>query len=301
MSYRIAYGRQLLQLFLNGLNTITTIAPFIPGAGVIGCASAVVSGGYSILSGGLDLMSFGSLLGNLTWNCITAIPAVGSVVAASQVIRNAVLAGQVVNGGTGIIQLVQPCHDCFYPPWKTTTWNFASSDPNEIVGPMGYDTAKKYVDLHRSLPYQVSFENKPEAARSAQTVVVTDTLSAKYNLSSLQLTNFAIGDSVFNIPPFRKEYTATVDLSKKQKVLVRFNARLILHRELYSAHLLRLIRYRNRYLPIQPLRDFCRPIQMDIQEREALVLLCSRIRSTIKILIPSQPAHQLFLIKMPLS
>jgi len=220
----------VVNCFANAISIVSTLASFIPVLQIVpaltGCGTAIAQQIYASNTGSVDTYpSMISAVGNILGSCITAIPSVYKGLQVVSTISNLVNAGTAFNAGNTILATVQPCHDCFFPPWVSTTWNFASSDPNEIVGPLGYDTLRKYVDLYRALPYQISCENKAEAARSAQTVVITDTLSNKFNLSSLQLTNFAIGDTVFNIPPFRKEYTTTVDLVKKQKVLVRFNAR----------------------------------------------------------------------------
>jgi hypothetical protein len=219
-----------INCFANAISIVSTLASFIPALSIVpaltGCGTTIAQQIYNSNTGSVDTYpSFASAVGNILGSCITAIPSVYEGLKVVSTISNLVMAGNAVNFGNNVLSTLQPCHDCFFPPWESSTWNFASADPNEIVGPLGYDTLKKYVDLYRALPYQISCENKASAARSAQTVFITDTLSNKFNISSLQLTNFAIGDTVFNIPPFRKEYTATVDLTKKQKVLLRFNAR----------------------------------------------------------------------------
>lgn len=209
-------------------NLLNLFPPLYVFGAVLGCGSAILQTENTVLSGNAKTLgTMGSAFANIAWGCITAIiPAAELLKKASDVTKLAVAAGQGINNAVNIVPGAQQCISCFDRLSKTTTYNFASADPNEIIGPLGYDTTNRFINSRSSVPYQISFENKPTAARSAQTVRILDTLSNKFDLSTFQLTGFAIGDSIFKIPPFRKEYTTTIDLTKKQKVFVRFNASL---------------------------------------------------------------------------
>ena len=70
-----------------------------------------------------------------------------------------------------------------------------SYDPNEMIGPWGYDDVAHYIQPIHQMPYTVTFENKASASAPAHEVFVTDTLdAARYDLSSFSFTAFGWAD-----------------------------------------------------------------------------------------------------------
>jgi hypothetical protein len=214
----------------NAVSTIASLAEIVPqfqiAAAITGCGSTIVQNAYSYFTGGVSGgMSWASLLGNVVWNCVQAYPPAAKIIQASQY-AGLVNAGSNLSTGSSYLQSLSQCISLFLPINIFSTYNFASADPNQLIGPMGFDTAKHYINLNNNVPYQIEFENKRIATRSAQTVTIKDTISSKLNLSTLQITHFSLGDSIFKVPPFRNQYTTTIDFRTKQKVYVRFNAKI---------------------------------------------------------------------------
>ncbi len=79
--------------------------------------------------------------------------------------------------------------------WTENVWAW---DPNEKVGPRGFGTAR-WIDGSTPLAYTIYFENKEEALAPAQQVVISDTLDADLDWSSLIVTEVAFGDQVLPV------------------------------------------------------------------------------------------------------
>jgi hypothetical protein len=221
------------------LNTIPIPQAQVAGR-VLSCGSALTSQLFNLFTASpqtsadvnQDMVNMGSGMANTLVNCL----GIGDFNTVKQITNITKYAGQIDNGinylqGANAVITngfgADSCQKCWNDPWFGTTRNFGSADPNEIAGPAGYDSVNHYLNANSRLSYQVSFENKPDAGRAAQRVTVKDTLDAsKMDLSTFTLQSFIIADSIFAIPSFRNEYTATVDLSARRNVLVRFNAKL---------------------------------------------------------------------------
>jgi RHS repeat-associated protein len=89
-----------------------------------------------------------------------------------------------------------------------------SFDPNSMIGPKGYGSGIFVSGSALTLlPYQIDFENSPTATAPAQQVVITDMLDPNLDLSTLQLTEIAFGDTALTIPPGSQNYQTTVPMT----------------------------------------------------------------------------------------
>jgi len=104
------------------------------------------------------------------------------------------------------------------------TCSVGSADPNDKFGTSGSGDAQ-YVSGNSPLPYNVLFENKPEATAPAQEVVVTDQLDVeKFDLSTFSLGLIAFGDTQVEPPPGVQQFSTDVDLRPANNLIVRINA-----------------------------------------------------------------------------
>jgi len=99
-----------------------------------------------------------------------------------------------------------------------------SRDPNEKTGRQGAGDAH-FISGKPPLPYDIIFENKPDATAPAQTVVVTDQLdAAKLDLSTFSLGVIGFGDTFVTPPDGAKTFSTTVDLRPANNLLVNIAA-----------------------------------------------------------------------------
>lgn len=96
----------------------------------------------------------------------------------------------------------------------------APSDPNEIIGPIGYGPLQ-YVAAEAPLAYTINFENKPTATAPAQEVVVTHQLDADLDWSSFEQGDIYFGDVRVPAPAHSATIDATVDATASVGSLVR--------------------------------------------------------------------------------
>ncbi len=76
----------------------------------------------------------------------------------------------------------------------------AAVDPNEIIGPAGYDSAQ-WVSINDTLNYTILYENDPDfATAAAQIVEIYLPLDSNLNPLSLRLKDFGFGDFNFTTP-----------------------------------------------------------------------------------------------------
>jgi hypothetical protein len=95
-----------------------------------------------------------------------------------------------------------------------------SSDPNDIIGPLGVGD-QKWVALNEVLPYTIRFENDPDfASAPAQKVIIRHSLSPNVNIFSFRLSNFGFGDFAFDVPPGSIFYQDRLDVTDSLGVLV---------------------------------------------------------------------------------
>ena len=87
-----------------------------------------------------------------------------------------------------------------------------SHDPNDLVGPAGYESAG-YIAAGEMLPYRIDFENDPTATAPAQAVTVSDPLSGDLDPSTFQLTGIGWGDFHLAVPAGSQTYQTTVPMT----------------------------------------------------------------------------------------
>lgn len=87
-----------------------------------------------------------------------------------------------------------------------------SFDPNEIVGPVGYDSLQ-WVSVRDTLDYSIKFENDPALATApAQRVMITHHFDDDINPYSFRLGSFGWGDFIFDVPENKSFHQTRLDL-----------------------------------------------------------------------------------------
>jgi len=132
----------------------------------------------------------------------------------------------------GIGLAVVSCVGNLYSSYNTCSQDYQaflihrvqSRDPNEKIGSQGAGDAH-FISGKPPLPYDIIFENKPDATAPAQTVVVTDQLdAAKLDLSTFSLGVIGFGDTFVTPPDGAKTFSTTVDLRPANNLLVNIEA-----------------------------------------------------------------------------
>lgn len=101
-----------------------------------------------------------------------------------------------------------------------------SHDPNDKTGFNGQG-GLGWLTTKRRFPYMIRFENDPTATAPAKEVIIRDTLDQTvFDLSTLEVKGFSIGDTSFIFPAGKKGYNTTVDLRPNMPVYVNVDARL---------------------------------------------------------------------------
>ena len=109
------------------------------------------------------------------------------------------------------------------PNWKDNLL-VNSYDPNEMIGPSGYDDQAHYIKPIHQMPYMITFENKSSATAPAHEVFVTDVLDAsKYDFSTFSFTGFGWAEQSYTVGGSKtKEFTRDITYNVKgQDILVR--------------------------------------------------------------------------------
>lgn len=98
-------------------------------------------------------------------------------------------------------------------------------DPNEIIGPKGYDSTIKWVSVKDNLPYKILFENDPDFATApAQKVIIYMPIHPKLNPNALRIGDFGFGNLTFTVPPNTTAYTQRLDVRDSVGVFVDVTA-----------------------------------------------------------------------------
>lgn len=99
-----------------------------------------------------------------------------------------------------------------------------SSDPNEIIGTVGYDAlgdTMQWVAASASLPYTIYFENDPNfATAAAQRVEVRHKLHPKASRSTFVVGSFGFGSHVFSVEGSPSSYQTRLDLVEDMGIYV---------------------------------------------------------------------------------
>jgi hypothetical protein len=101
----------------------------------------------------------------------------------------------------------------------------SSFDPNDILGPAGYGSAR-WVGPEQTLAYKIRFENDPEASAPAQVVRVVQQLDPDLDYATFELVSFGFGDRVVAIPAGRTFHSERLDLRETHGLYLDFVANL---------------------------------------------------------------------------
>ena len=99
-----------------------------------------------------------------------------------------------------------------------------SYDPNEMIGPWGYDEARHYIKPLHEMGYAITFENKASATAPAHEVFVTDTLDlSKFDPETFSFSSYGWADTALVVGgSYVKEFTRDIAYKvKEQDILVR--------------------------------------------------------------------------------
>lgn len=125
----------------------------------------------------------------------------------------------------GKMGCLQPNCDCPpEPPPGPGIPVLAPMDPNEIIGPKGFDSMK-WVSVKATLAYKILFENDPDFATApAQKVIIYCPLHPHINPSSLRLGDFGFGPFNFTVPPNSSTFSRRLDVKDSLGVWVDVTA-----------------------------------------------------------------------------
>ncbi len=85
-----------------------------------------------------------------------------------------------------------------------------SCDPNEIVGPPGYEQ-EHWVSVHDNLDYTIFYENDPEFATApAQRVTVRQELDPDVDMATFSLGEIGFSNMVFTVPANKSTYSTVL-------------------------------------------------------------------------------------------
>ena len=103
----------------------------------------------------------------------------------------------------------------------------SSLDPNEMVGPTGFDNVN-WIPPLSEMPYTVLFENKSTATAPAHDVFITDTLDLnKFDIANFGFSSFGWGDTIFTQTELKmKEFSRDIDLRPSKPLIVRVSGKL---------------------------------------------------------------------------
>ncbi len=122
--------------------------------------------------------------------------------------------------GTSVNVWIKDCDSA--DEWEVPV--IASSDPNDITGPIGYGEPH-FVNTTDPMHYLVRFENDPIfATAAARKVIVTVPLHPRTTLFTFKLGDFGFGDFIFSVPENSTFYTTRLDVSDSLGVAVDVTA-----------------------------------------------------------------------------
>lgn len=105
-----------------------------------------------------------------------------------------------------------------------TTETRTSFDPNDIFGPVGFNT-QRYVNNKDVQHFSIAFENIATAGADAQLVVIRDTLDkAVFDLDAFEFGSISIGGRYISVPAGRRQLV--LQRRVNDSIDVRINARL---------------------------------------------------------------------------
>ena len=206
-----------------GKAAFETAIGFIPGAS---CLWSIGKNGYDTVingAGGSWTTLFTNTL-DVVMNCAEeAIPGAHAVQAAWKL---ASLAWDLYSK----YDQLKSMHNCLHgDPNDLGNKGVGSYDPNEMIGPYGYDDKAHYIKPIHNMAYTITYENKSTATAPAHEVYINDKLDAsKYDLSTFGFTSFGWAGQQWSIGgTYTKEFTRDILYTVKgTEILVRVSGAL---------------------------------------------------------------------------
>ena len=125
----------------------------------------------------------------------------------------------------GLYSAGSSMNDCLNgKPKELRVKGVGSYDPNEMIGPYGYDDNAHYIQPIGSMGYTITYENKSTATAPAHEVYVTDKLDlSKYDPESFAFTSFGWADTTLVVGgSYTKDFTRDVKYKVNgQDIIVR--------------------------------------------------------------------------------
>ena len=107
----------------------------------------------------------------------------------------------------------------------TATTGGISADPNEIIGPTGYDDSLRWVSINDVLNYTIFFENDPDfATANAQKVDVRFDFANKAAMKGFGLGTYGFANQSWNIEDAPAAYQNRLDLRDSMNIYVDLTA-----------------------------------------------------------------------------
>ncbi|MCL5097556.1 MAG: hypothetical protein M1608_08520 [Candidatus Omnitrophica bacterium] len=100
-----------------------------------------------------------------------------------------------------------------------------SSDPNDLVGPIGYG-AEHWIGDDQLMLYTIDFENLPTVSLPAQSVTVDNQLDPNLDWNTFELQQIGFNQLTINVPPGLQSFTTNVNVATDPnpvRVTVAFN------------------------------------------------------------------------------
>ena len=113
-------------------------------------------------------------------------------------------------------------------PNKKSVKGVGSYDPNEMIGPSGYDEQAHYIKPIHNMAYTITYENKSTATAPAHEVYINDKLdTSKYNFSTFGFTSFGWANKRWNVGgSYTKEFTRDINFNANGKdIIVRVSGK----------------------------------------------------------------------------
>ncbi|HEY1685428.1 MAG TPA: RHS repeat-associated core domain-containing protein [Tepidisphaeraceae bacterium] len=87
-----------------------------------------------------------------------------------------------------------------------------ANDPNDLIGPSSYGLAG-FIQDSGAFPYEITFENDPDASAPAKVVTITQQLDANLDWTTFQLGTIAFGSQTITVPTGLMSFNTTVSVS----------------------------------------------------------------------------------------
>lgn len=191
---------------------IETAISFIPG---VGCMYAIGKTGLQAVTDNENRWStlFTNTVSSL-FSCVTP----GGGVLAYAAFNLASVAWNTYSAGAGAA-------DCLKgKPKKFKVKGVGSYDPNEMIGPAGYDDEAHYIQPIHEMAYTITYENKSTATAPAHEVYVNNKLDlSKFDAETFGFTSFGWADTTIVVGgSMTKEFTRDIKYKvKDQDIIVR--------------------------------------------------------------------------------